>query len=234
LGYKYLKEVSMALKITRPLIKLREVSVKSNIEIAPSAFVLSFKREFIFHSGQVIAIGISQDDDARLYSICSGINDEDIHILYNVKPDGKLTPPLSAFKPGNSIFISPPFGSYYGTPEPAYWIGTGTGIAPFYSMFRSGLSDNKILLHGGRTLDSFYFGNELLSVMGDRYIRCCSTDEAPSVYKGRVTQYLKEKKDLPADYKYFLCGSSEMVVDCREILLTKGIPYDNIIAEIYF
>ena len=34
--------------------------------------------------------------------------------------------------------------------------------------------------------------------------------------------------------KYYLCGSAEMVVECREILLGKGIAFSNIVAEIYF
>jgi len=40
--------------------------------------------------------------------------------------------------------------------------------------------------------------------------------------------------DLPEDQKYYLCGSAEMVVECREILISKGIAFSNIVAEIYF
>jgi ferredoxin--NADP+ reductase len=36
------------------------------------------------------------------------------------------------------------------------------------------------------------------------------------------------------DQKYYLCGSAEMVVESREILISKGIPFNNIVAEIYF
>ena len=34
--------------------------------------------------------------------------------------------------------------------------------------------------------------------------------------------------------KYYLCGSAEMVVEIRDILIEKGIPFDRIISEIYF
>jgi ferredoxin/flavodoxin---NADP+ reductase len=224
----------MTLKTSQPLIKLKQIKVLSNSEIAPSVFVLSFLRDFEFEAGQVIGIGMTPSDDARLYSICSGKDEDKIRILYNVKPEGKLTPTLSVLKAADHIYISPPFGSYYGTEKPAYWIAAGTGLAPFYSMYRSNLGKNKTLLHGGRKLDSFYFSDELTAYFGEKYIRCSSVEEAPGIYKGRVTQYLQDMNDLPLNEMYFLCGSAEMVVDCREILLSKGVPFDNIVAEIYF
>jgi ferredoxin--NADP+ reductase len=42
------------------------------------------------------------------------------------------------------------------------------------------------------------------------------------------------QSNLPLNYKYYLCGSAEMVVDVRDILIAKGIPYEQIFAEIYF
>lgn len=219
---------------SKPLIKLKAVTILSNTEISHNVFILSFKRDFVFRAGQVLGLALSSADDARLYSIASGENDENIDILYNIKPGGKLTPNLAILHPGDTLWISIPFGTYEGSSEPGYWIAAGTGIAPFISMYRSGMGANKTLLHGGRTLDSFYFSNDLISDFGSRYVRCCSQEKADGIYPGRVTQYLESLDELPADQKYYLCGSAEMVVECREILLSKCIPFNNIIAEIYF
>jgi len=219
---------------TKPLIQLKSTPVLSNIEIAPSVFVLSFKRDFTFKAGQVLGLGLAPNDDPRLYSIASGENDDQIRVLYNIKPGGQLTPNLAHLMPGDQLWITPPFGNYEGSAEPAYWIAAGTGIAPFISMYRSGIGENKILVHGGRTPESFYFSEELKNAFGTRYIRCSSQQESPGLFHGRVTHYLEEQVDLPADQKYYLCGSAEMVVECREILLMKGISYNNIVAEIYF
>ena len=213
---------------------LRGIMVEGNTEIATGIFILTFKRTFDFIPGQVIGICLAENDEPRLYSIASGSNDSHVQILYNIKPTGKLTPPLARIKAGDIIFISPPFGSYFGSAEPAWWIASGTGIAPFYSMFRSGLGSDKVLLHGGRFLELFYYENEFLPILGKNYIRCCSRESAAGIYSGRVTAYLQQLPTLPTNIKYYLCGSAEMVVDTRDILISKGIPFGNIVSEIYF
>lgn len=219
---------------TKPNVKFKPVTISSNTEISYNVFVLSFKRDFAFRAGQVLGIAMAPTDDARLYSIASGESDSEIDLLYNIKPGGKLTPNLAILKPGDTLWITVPFGTYAGSDEAAYWIAAGTGIAPFYSMYRSGMGGNKIMIHGSRTVDAFYFSDKLSNDFGSRYIRCCSQQEAEGIYHGRVTQYLEQLDSLPEDQKYYLCGSAEMVVECREILLSKGIPFKNVVAEIYF
>ena len=219
---------------SKPNVKFKSVTILSNTEISPNVFVLSFERDFAFKAGQVLGIAMSANDDARLYSIASGENDTAISLLYNIKPGGKLTPNLAILKPGDSLYITVPFGTYLGSDEPAYWIAAGTGIAPFHSMYRSGMGGNKVMIHGSRTLEAFYFSEELINDFGPRYVRCCSQQEGEGVYHGRVTQFLEDSDNLPQDQKYYLCGSAEMVVECREILLSKGIPFSHVVAEIYF
>ena len=57
--------------------------------------------------------------------------------------------------------------------------------------------------------------------------------EHDAVYPGRVTDYLRSVNHLPEDYKYYLCGRAEMVVEARDILIEKGIPFSSIVSEIY-
>ena len=214
--------------------KLRKVIITSNVSIAPNVYVLSFKNDFSFIPGQWIAIGLNLTDNPRLYSIASGIRDEQINILYDIKPDGVLTPNMANLKKGDAIYISNPDGSFYGKAGSGYWIAAGTGIAPFKAMLDSGLGIGKKLLHGGKTLKSFYFKDEFSRALQENYIRCCSREKGEGVFSGRVTDYLKQLDHLPSNEKYYLCGSSEMVVETRDILVDKGIPFGNIIAEIYF
>jgi ferredoxin--NADP+ reductase len=69
---------------------------------------------------------------------------------------------------------------------------------------------------------------------GENYIRCCTAETDEGVYPGRVTQFLEEQAGLDPAIKYYLCGSAEMVVEARDILISKGIPFEHIISEIYF
>ncbi|WP_321347590.1 FAD-dependent oxidoreductase [uncultured Draconibacterium sp.] len=207
--------------------------VTNNEEISPGVHVISFSRNYDFLPGQVVKIGIDNDHPPRIYSICSGNQENEIRILFNIKDDGFLTPKMAAMIPGDVLYVSEPYGSFLGTNEPAWWIATGTGIAPFYAMYRSGLTENKMLIHGVRNLNQFYFEDELEWSMGENYVRCCSQEQSCDVFPGRVTNYLEELTTLP-DVKYYLCGKALMVVEVRDMLIEKGVDYGNIIAEIYF
>lgn len=213
-----------------PLIK-RVIS--NNEEISPGVHLISFARNFEFKPGQVVKIGVDSEQPPRIYSICSGNQETEVRILFNIKEDGFLTPKLASMIPGETILVSEPYGSFLGTHEPAWWIATGTGIAPFYSMFRSGMNDNKKLIHGVSYLNQFYFEDELDWAMGENYIRCCSREASCDVFPGRVSDYLAGLTDLP-DVKYYLCGKALMVVEVRDMLIEKGVSFENILAEIYF
>lgn len=213
---------------------ITSVKVIENKNIAPGAFLMTLEKPFDFLPGQVIALAIEEEDKARLYSIASGKDEEFIKVLYTVVKEGYFTPKLSTFKPGDEINVSEPFGSFTGTDEPAYWIATGTGIAPYISMLESGYSDNKILIHGSRSMGSCYFQDMLIPKLKKNYIRCCSRESSEDIFAGRVTDYLKTIEHFPADYKYYLCGNAEMIIEVRDMLIEKGVSYDRILAEVYF
>ncbi|NQU85792.1 MAG: oxidoreductase [Mariniphaga sp.] len=221
-------------KVKKKDTELFEVTITNHIEISPQVFLLSFKKAYNFLPGQVIKIGLEITIPPRIYSICSGTESEEISILYNIKDDGFLTPKLATKIPGDKILVSKPYGSFIGSKEPAWWIATGTGIAPFYSMYQSGLSNNKMLIHGVKFLNQFYFEDELEWALGKNYIRCCSREESCNVLPGRVTTYINNTKELQTDIQYYICGKALMVVETRDLLISKGVPFKNIIAEIYF
>jgi ferredoxin/flavodoxin---NADP+ reductase len=187
-----------------------------------------------FKPGQVAGLGLKGLYPPRIYSIAGSDFKSWIEFLFDVRPEGFLSPKLAALKAGDEIQITKPFGTFLGTSEPAWWIAGGTGVAPYKAMLDAGLNENKILVHGVRDPANFYFQEASENFLGENYIRCCSGDKTPGCFQGRVTAYLEQLPSLPTDIHYYLCGSAEMVVDTRDVLIARGVPFDRIVAEIYF
>jgi len=216
-------------------IQMKKIKIINKEEIALNVFILSLDYRPEFIPGQVLELTENPGLPPRMYSICNSPGDGIVKILFDVKKEGRLTPYLAKINPGNTIYASEARGNFTcSNSERAWWIAAGTGIAPFASMFLSGIKDNKLLIHGGRILESFYFQDLFETGLKENYIRCCSSECGEKVYQGRLTKWLNEQEELPPDNKYYLCGSAEMVVQTRDILISKNIDFDSIIAEIYF
>lgn len=213
---------------------LQRVTITSNLEISEGVHYISYRRTHEFLAGQVIKVSMEETIPPRIYSICSGTKDPEISFLFNIKQGGLLTPEMARLRPGDSILVSVPYGGFISSGQSEWWIATGTGIAPFYSMLRSGLGNDCRLIHGVRKGSQFYFQDEIRKRMNDNYQTCCSGEVVPGSFYGRVTDWLMSLDELPANIKYYLCGKALMVVDVRDLLIEKGIPYENVMAEIYF
>ena len=211
-----------------------KVKILSNLEIAPDIYSLTFRKLFDFIPGQVVKISTHTAIAPRMYSIASGNNEPEIQIIYDIKPEGELTNVLKSLKVHDEVFISPPFGQFTCNEKVAWWIATGTGIAPFYSMIKSERKLGIMLLHGVRNPETLLFKDEFHSLMNDHYIPCCSGKKIEGVYFGRVTEYLRQMDKIQTGVKYYLCGSAEMVVNVRDILIEKGVAFGDIVSEIYF
>lgn len=212
---------------------LKEYQLTNNLEVSPGVHLISFNRDFDFIPGQVVKIAVDKIHPPRIYSICSGNKSAEVSILFNIKEDGFLTPKLAGMIPGDKILVSAPYGSFTPIMGNAWFIATGTGIAPFYSAISSGNTKGKTLIHGVRLLPQFYFEDELEETLGENYTRCCSSEKSCNVFPGRVTDYLNQLESLP-DIKYYICGQALMVVEVRDLLIKKGIAFENIMSEIYF
>lgn len=229
------------------------MAVVSNSEIAPSVRCIELDYRPRFLPGQCVAVAL--DGCVRYYSIAGAPGADSLSILYDVISDGELTPKLAACVPSDRVLVSEPFGSFVldtSAPDqlskPVTCIATGTGVAPFLSMARSLPSDlpqspGIRLLHGARRVSGLYFGEELHRALGPNYVPCMSvwpgTDGDRRVldrfhaFNGRLTALLRQEGGDPAGL-HFLCGSAAMVVDVRDLLVSLGVPFDNIFSEIYF
>jgi ferredoxin--NADP+ reductase len=213
---------------------LFETPVISSEKISDSSLILRLAKFAEFKAGQVIYITTGKTLPPRMYSIASGEQDEFIDILLKIVPAGMLTPRLTALAANDLLWVSKPFGSFLGTPDPACMIATGTGLAPYLSMLKTGDVKNKLLLHGSRSISDFYYAGFLAEKLGKAYVQCYTGHDEWNSFRGRVTSYLESMDSVEASLKYYLCGSAEMIVEARQILIDRGIPFNNILSEIYF
>jgi len=209
----------------------------SNRQISENIYLLTLERKIDFLPGQVISLSIN-NIPPRYYSIASGTDDDFIDILYTVKKEGVLTPQLIKLKKDDKISYSPARGTFLNAQKKAVWIATGTGIAPFISMARSDKNFQNYLggLYHGTTLDFHYGSDFFAQTLTHKYFRFSSQKEniSPQIIKGRVTDRIKAQENLDKSADYYLCGKAEMVVEVRDLLIQKGIPFSAIKSEIYF
>jgi ferredoxin--NADP+ reductase len=123
------------------------------------------------------------------------------------------------------------------------------------------LGAGKSLVHASRSPAGFYFHELFEARLGSRYIPCrpgtAAAPETPAgsasvahaaasaahaagnaaapggARPGGLLGWIRDS-ELPPDRRYLLCGSARMVVEVREALIARGVPFGNILAEIYF
>ena len=203
-------------------------------QISENGYLLHITFRLPHTPGQVVGLRIIKDEPPRLYSIAGSRDPGEITILFTENPDGQLTPRLSDLHKKDIIFASAPFGTFLPTTENAWWICNGTGIAPFKGLWETMPLTNITLVHGVRTPQDLYFHDHLKDIESLQYYPCCSQEDDEQAFYGRVTHFMEQQKDLSPDVNYYLCGSAEMSVDVRDILIRKKVPYQNIHTEIYF
>ncbi len=203
-------------------------------QIVDNVFTVKITKQFDFVPGQVVAVALSQEEEPRLYSLCGAKDDEFMAIFFDVYDTGFLTPRLKNVKKGDDIWVSEPFGKFISSDKEEWWIATGTGIAPFLSMIKSGIKRPLKFLHGSRTIAHFFYQDFFEKELGEDYMRFCTKESAENVISGRLTHWLSAQNSLPKDIKYYLCGNPDMVVEVRDILIEKGVAFEDVVAEIYF
>ena len=213
---------------------MRRIQVAGRREIADGVHLLTLTRDFDFRPGQIVGLSVDPAAPARWYSIASGTRDDRIEVVFDVVAGGVLTPALARIGAGEELYLAGPGGEFADAGTEGFWIATGTGIAPFRSMLRSGAGAGKTLVQGAKTRGDFLFSDEFAAALGDRYVRCASRETGPGLYPGRLSAWLRGREDLPQTDSYHLCGGADMVVDVRDILISKGVPWARVFSEIYF
>ncbi|MFW6246100.1 MAG: ferredoxin--NADP reductase [Tangfeifania sp.] len=198
-------------------------------------FVLRMERNGMdFYTGQFVILRRPRTVDQREYTIYSGEHDDFLEVLVREVTNGKVTPRLKNLSPGNEIEVDGPFGFFRFQPEmfpqkKFLFVATGTGISPFHSFIRTYPDIDYQLIHGVRLGDEAYDHDHF----SKEKITLCTSGDNKGDFKGRITDYLRQKDFDPAT-ACFLCGNSEMILEAYDILTGKGVEAHNIFTEVYF
>ncbi|TWD83576.1 ring-1,2-phenylacetyl-CoA epoxidase subunit PaaE [Kribbella amoyensis] len=210
--------------------------------------------EYDFTAGQHLTVRRAGEDVRRSYSICAPAGSGVLRIGVKRIPGGDFSSyAATELKVGDTLEVMTPLGRF-GTPlDPGHvkhyaFVAAGSGITPVLSLVATILQVEPLsrvtLLYGNRTAGSVMFADELADLK-DRYaerlhlVHVLSRESTEvELFSGRIdSDRLRRMIDtiLPADTvdAWFLCGPYAMVVGAQDLLLSEGVPRENVHAELF-
>ncbi len=201
--------------------------------ITDSLFTIkcSPKEKISFVSGQYLSIVLPGRKPVPL-SIAS--SEADLEIEFGIAAKGDNTQAIRALEVGSEIVLRGPFGKFkLDTQKKVCFIAAGTGITPFMSMLRT-IRDVKkdvdaVLVYSLKKKKDILW-DELLHIDG---ASITFTQEQVLGYRyGRIDiQFLQESVSDYLERTFFLCGAPEFLTAVIDMLLSLGVPKEQILRE---
>jgi benzoate/toluate 1,2-dioxygenase reductase subunit len=158
----------------------------------------------------------------RDYTIVSAPDAGTIDFCIAMVEGGRFSSDILKAEIGFSVQLTGPHGHFVfqGPVNPAVFVATGTGVAPFVAFCRSGVDEAR-LIHGVGTPDRLIYRDLLQSALQE-YVPCISRpsenmDPSNRAFSGRVTDYLGNRLK-PGTYDFYLCGRRSMIRDAAAIV----------------
>jgi ferredoxin-NADP reductase len=211
-------------------------------DFIPGQFV-SFTAEISVTDAGANAPGIKPI--TRAYSLASAprIGAGRFELCLNLAPEGLFSQHLFRMKPGDTVEMRPPLGTFVlrQPPRDSLFIATGTGIAPFRSILKAHLNASSpqfTLLFGVRHESHLIYRAEF-EELARQYpnFRFWPTLSRPDTSwngrTGHVQPHLDEALQGRRDVDVYLCGLKLMVDDVRSRLRAEGFDRKQIFYEKY-
>lgn len=184
-----------------------------------------------WYPGDCVAVYEPDSSISRPYSLSGGKGEPWTELFIRKIANGRLSPWLTSRQPGDVIEVSPPFGWFRpaeATGGPKLFLATGSGIAPFWSAWTSGLTDPVEIRWGLRHVeDVFEHPANTASTIS------ISQGDAGGYRSGRITDGLY-KIELPSNLHVYACGVDRMIEESKKILTARGLPESNFHQECFF
>lgn len=213
--------------------------------------------EFAFQHGQYVTLKLTVNGEElrRSYSICSSPLDKG-HFSIAVKkvPNGRASTQLvEKLRPGMTIEVMPPMGSFTTALDPAkerhfVAFAAGSGITPILSILKTVLRAEPrsrfTLFYGNTDVDRIIFRQRLeelrqqhASRLDVLHILSKGVDE-DKLFNGRITtqkavELVKRFVTDASSNEYFICGPEQMMVNVSEALERLGVDKKRIHIELF-
>jgi len=217
--------------------KMMKTELLARRQLSENTFELTLSRPDAFHfeSGQRICF--HHETIEREYSLTSTTEDARLQLCVRQVTSGRFSSFLSSVEMGKHLYFTGPHGyfTFHPSQRPPVFVATGTGLAPFLSMTRSGVRGYSIL-HGVSSIEDLYY-REVWESDAAQYVPCLSggvegIGAVDNAFPGRVTDYVKSTlKRRP--YDFYLCGRGEMIRDLIH-LVDEFFPGSMVRTEIYY
>jgi len=227
-----------------------EAVLESSRELAPGVRHFEFSvpgvERLEFQAGQFVSLSreIAGKDITRAYSIASAPGPGNRFALcLNLVQEGHFSPVLFAMKPGATVAMKGPLGTFT-LREPArdmIWVATGTGIAPFRGMLEAWRAipasrGRLTLIFGVRYEANLLYRAEFEEAAG----ALADFEFQPTLSRpgadwtgrtGHVQRHTLEAIGERRDLHVYICGLKAMVDDLRGQLKALGFDRRQIVYE---
>ena len=194
-----------------------------------------------FEAGQFVRIAL-EENLARPFSFVNPPEDPVLEFYGIVVPEGPLSPRLMELRAGERLLVAPnPAGflvlSEVPDAETLWLVSTGTGIAPFLSILRTGTPwrrfRNVVLVHAVRHARELVYQDMIRKIVKEnslRYLTFVSREAAPGSLTGRIPAAMRDGRletaaELALDQHshVMLCGNPDMLKDASGALAERGL-----------
>lgn len=236
-----------------------ELTISKITQLTTSSVMITFevpellKKVFHFEAGEYLTLQqtIRGEKVRRAYSICSGVNEDELSVAVKRVPNGVFsTYATTQLKAGDVLEVMPPKGSFvffydiFGNRD-IMLFSAGSGVTPMMSIAKTALSKTNIkvvFVYGNKSKEEALFFDEIEALRiqyPERFFVHYAFSQRPwgDHYTGRINDRIVN--EIFAKYKdlnwgrYYACGPTELVKNLREILLLRGIDKDRIFTELF-
>jgi len=224
--------------------KPQEISavVQEKKQLTKTVFQFTFlvdQPDFSFTPGQYGTV-IIDTTTRRQYSFASAPNElPTCTVVIDTTPQGPGSKYFENLKIGDSIRMLAPLGLFVpkDSPRKKIYVATGTGIAPFRSMVRSGYQGS--LYWGLRFDEDIYWKEEFDALVGQltgfEFYLCLSKPSPQwQGLTGHVTEKVMELEKNLQNCDFYLCGNSNMISELEKRLLEAKVPKEQIFLDRFY